>query len=399
MKAKTSPTSCGIQRTGWVKGHQQGFSLVEILVGIVIGMVGLLVIFRTVAIWDNHTRTTVSGGDAQVTGTLAMFNLERDIKQAGMGFGRAASGVMGCTVTGVDTQTSRNLNFRLRPVEITEGAGGGPDTVTVLAGNSSFFVENARIIGSTSTVKQFRDTTGLRQGDLAVLAPASGTACELIQITDNSDTAKVSVTHSGSGSYVPDVAYQPANPASAVSPRYNPSAGTTLTYAPGGTLFNLGSAPQRNVWTITSGRVLSRADEFQGATAVEVSDGVINMKAQYGVDANNDNVISDTEWVSSPAPVDWTRVRAVRVALLVRSSQFEKPVAAASTSVAMPPTPTSKNPTWAGGAFVMTNVDATSSADTHSDTDVVPENWRFYRYRVYEKVIPLRNMIWGNTPS
>jgi len=378
--------------------RQQGFSLVEILVGIVIGMVGLLVIFKTVAIWDNHTRSTVSGGDAQVAGTLAMFNLERDIKQAGMGFGRAASGVMGCTVTGVDTSGGgRNLSFPLRPIDLTVDATGGPDTLTVLAGNSSFFVDNARIVGATPTAKQFKDTTGLRKGDVAVLAPASGTACELIQITDNSDPDRVSVSHSGLGSYVPDVAYQPANPAAAVPPRYNVSTGTTGTYVPGGTLFNLGSAPQLNVWSVTGGRVLSRVNQMQGTAAVEVSDGVINMKAQYGVDADGNNEIANSEWVTT-APTDWSRVRAVRVALLVRSSQFEKPVAAASTSIAMPPTPTSKNPTWAGGTFVMTNVDATGSADTRSDTDVVPENWRFYRYRVYEKVIPLRNMIWGNTP-
>jgi type IV pilus assembly protein PilW len=373
---------------------QQGFSLVEILVGIVIGMVGLLVIFKTVAIWDNHTRTTVAGGDAQVAGTLAMFNLERDIKQAGMGFGRAASGVMGCAVTGVDTATSRNLSFRLRPIELTVNSTGGPDTLSVLSGNSSFFVDNARILGATATTKQFKDTTGFRNGDVAVLAPAAGGACELIQIT-NRAADSVTVTH-GTGSYVPDAAYLPSNPASAA--RYN-TVTTTGAYVPGGTLVNLGNAPQLNVWSITSGRVLSRSDQMTGAPAVEVSDGVINMKAQYGVDADGDNEISDSEWVIAlPTPADWTRVRAVRVALLVRSSQFEKPVAAASTSIAMPPTPTSKNPRWAGGTFVMTNVDATSSADSRTDTDVVPENWRFYRYRVYEKVIPLRNMIWGNTP-
>lgn len=397
MNAQASSTVALAKRARRRMLRQEGFSLVEILVGIVIGMVGLLVIFKTVAIWDNHTRSTVSGGDAQVAGTLAMFNLERDIKQAGMGFGRAASGVMGCTVTGVDTATGRNLSFPLRPIELTVDATGGPDTLTVLAGNSSFFVDNARIVGATPTVKQFKDTTGLRKGDVAVLAPASGTACELIQITDNSDADRVSVSHSGLGSYVPDVAYQPANPASAVPPRYNVSTGTTGTYVPGGTLFNLGSEPQRNVWSVTGGRVLSRVNQMQGTAAVEVSDGVINMKAQYGVDADGNNEIANSEWVTT-APTDWSRVRAVRVALLVRSSQFEKPVAAASTSIAMPPTPTSKNPTWAGGTFVMTNVDATGSADTRSDTDVVPENWRFYRYRVYEKVIPLRNMIWGNTP-
>jgi len=30
-----------------------------------------------------------------------------------------------------------------------------------------------------------------------------------------------------------------------------------------------------------------------------------------------------------------------------------------------------------------------------SNTFASPNNWRYYRYRVYEKVIPLRNMIWG----
>ena len=377
------------------KPSQRGFSLVEILVGIVIGMVGLLVIFKTVAIWDTHTRSTVSGGDAQVAGTLAMFNLERDIKQAGLGFGRAPSATMGCNVTGYDAVGSRNLSFSLRPVQITVDAAGGPDTVTVLAGNSSFFVDNARVLGATATTKQFKDTTGFRKGDVAVLAPATGSACELIQITDRTLDA-LTVSH-GVASYVPDIAYQPANPASAAMPRYNVSTGTTGTYAPGGTMFNLGNAPQLNIWSVTGGRVLSRLDAMQGATAVEVSDGVINMKAQYGIDANNDNIISDSEWVTT-TPTDWTRVRAVRVALLVRSSQFEKPLAANSASVARPATPTANNPAWAGGNFVMTNVDATRSADSYSDADVLPANWRYYRYRVYEKVIPLRNMIWGTTP-
>jgi type IV pilus assembly protein PilW len=381
-------------RTSKLQNQQGGFSLVEILVGIVIGMVGLLVIFKTVAIWDNYTRSTVSGGDAQVAGTLAMFNLERDIKLAGLGFGRAVPAVMGCAVTGRDVLTGRDLAFRLRPVDIAVNTAGGPDTITVLAGNSSFFVDNARILGATATTKQFRDTTGFRQGDVAVLAPAAGGACELIQITERAaDT--VTVTHANTGTYLPDVAYQPASPASTAAPRYN-KVNTTGSYVPGGTLFNLGVSPQLNVWSVANGRTLNRVDQMQGTAAVEVSDGVINMKAQYGVDADNDNVISDAEWVTT-TPTDWTRVRAVRVALLVRSSQFEKPVAANGASVAQPPTPTANNPTWAGGNFVMTNV--SGSADTHSDTAVDPDNWRFYRYRVYEKVIPLRNMIWGNTPQ
>ncbi len=44
----------------------------------------------------------------------------------------------------------------------------------------------------------------------------------------------------------------------------------------------------------------------------------------------------------------------------------------------------------------MTNVDGTPDAFGAANPD--PNNWRYYRYRVYERVIPLRNMIWGKCP-
>ena len=47
-------------------------------------------------------------------------------------------------------------------------------------------------------------------------------------------------------------------------------------------------------------------------------------------------------------------------------------------------------PKWASGYFTMTNVDGTADTSPNDAND-----WRHYRYRVYEKVIPLRNTIWG----
>ena len=66
-----------------------GLSLVEILVGVAIGLIGIVAIFQAVAVWSKHTQSISSGGDAQIAGTLALFNIERDLKQAGHGFGRA----------------------------------------------------------------------------------------------------------------------------------------------------------------------------------------------------------------------------------------------------------------------------------------------------------------------
>jgi type IV pilus assembly protein PilW len=375
----------------------RGFSLIEILVGVAIGMVGLLVIFKTVAVWDSHTRTTVAGGDAQVTGTLAMYNLERDIKLAGLGFGSAPSTVMGCTVTGEDN--GRALSFPLYPVQISaSGPAGSPDVISVLAGNSSFLSSSMVFTSSTATTKTTNaiGRGGFRNGDVVLVTgnetalPASA-SCALVQITDNVSGAPIAHV---AGSYTPDPFYSAASGAS----RFNASAGTGSTFG-GGTMFNLGPSPQLNQWQ-TNGRALSRTDYLHGTPAFEIADGVINMKAQYGVDADGNGIIADSEWTRT-TPTDWTKVRAIRVAVLVRSSQFEKPAATSASSVAVAVTSTSNAPapSWKDATanfFLMTNVDG--SADSFSDADAEPNNWRFYRYRVYEKVIPLRNMIWGTAP-
>ena len=379
------------QRTQSRKPRSGGFSLIEILVGIVIGMVGLLVIFKTVATWDSHTRSTTSGGDAQVSGTLAMFNLERDIKQAGLGFGTASPTVLGCAVKGTDSLKSRALDFPFYPVLITPGASAGePDRIDVLYGNSAYFGRNGEVTDSTTTTKKLKRRAGFRGSDVAVIAnPATApTACDLIQIADATNADNVTVSHAA-GTVIPDAAYVGASTTS----RFNGvSAGS---YGFGSSMYNLGTTPTLNRWQI-SGRALTRTDYLSDNAALEVADGVINMQAQYGVDANNDNTISDTEWVdpSAAAPTDWTKVRAIRVAILVRSSQFEKPPTEAASATAPAVTATAPKPSWASGSFLMTNING--SAD--SETTAVPNNWRYYRYRVYEKVIPLRNVVWGTAP-
>jgi len=79
--------------------------------------------------------------------------------------------------------------------------------------------------------------------------------------------------------------------------------------------------------------------------------------------------------------------------VLVRSRQFER---SADTSSTIPVPVTPNVPTYFGytGAkpFFMTNVDGTLDA---GPADTSPNNWRYYRYRVYERVIPLRNLLWG----
>lgn len=366
----------------------RGVSLVELMVGVAIGLIGVVAIFQAVSVWTKHTQTTSSGGDAQVAGTLALFNIERDVKLAGHGFGRAANSIMGCNV-----QTTIPGVINLRPVEIVaSGPAGSPDTINVFYGDSSFFVEEGTFVNSTAITKKLPRRGGYRMGDLAVVAgvvaASAPPACQLIEITDDTDPNGW-VAHTPAGAYVSFYT------ASAAVATFNTASSPAFGL---GKIYNLGPRPRFDVWQINNNRILSQTNVLTGAPAAQIAEGVINLKAEYGYDTNGDGRITNAEWLAvlPPGP-DWTRVLAIRVAVLVRSRQFERngdPGASGTAAI----TPTAANPRYfavPGPArnFLMNNVDG--SADGFTDLDADPNNWRYYRYRVYERVIPLRNMLWG----
>lgn len=371
----------------------RGVSLVELLVGVAIGLIGTVAIFQAVGAWTKHTQTAGAGGDAQMAGTLALFNLERDIKEAGHGFGMALAPVMGCNVQANDsTRGAPAFNFPLNPVNIVVGAGGAPDVINVLYGNSSFFVQAGTFDLSTPATKRLARRGGFRPGDLAIVADSGGALpgsanCQLIEVTGDANPDGLTIDHAvgGYNNFYTGAVGQPS--------RYNVAAGPVFAT---GTIYDLGPNPILNSWQITNnGHVLSRTEQIaNSATQLPVSDGVINVKAQYGVDINNDGQIATAEW-TNVAPANFRTVLAVRVSVLVRSRQFERNGDTDAT-VTKAITPTARNPTYFGlpaNTFLMTNVDGTP--DAFDDNAAVPNNWRYYRYHVYERVIPLRNMLWG----
>lgn len=371
-----------------------GLSLVEILVGVAIGLIGIVAIFQAVAVWSKHTSTTSSGGDAQVAGTLALFNIERDLKQAGHGFAKAGTPVLGCAVAFVDNAPARAFNFGLSPVSIAASGGGAPDAISILYGESSFYGAEGSFTDATATTKKLRRRAGFKKGDLAVVAVNAGASaatanCQLIEINDDSDIDGYTVGH-GAAPY--NSFYAPAS-SPMVAPRFN---GASAPFSTSGTMYNLGPQPRLDVWSIQSNRILTRTEIIHTTTPMQVAEGVINLKAEYGIDANADGTIAPGEW-TTVAPADWRQLLAIRVAVLVRSRQFERngdPGASGVRAV----TPTAANPYYFGDVtrkFLMTNVNGT--VDSFDDLTADPNNWRYYRYRVYERVIPLRNMLWGTT--
>ena len=350
-------------------------SLIEILVGVAIALVATLVIFQVFASSNAANRSTDAGNEAQISGNIGMFQIERDLKAAGMGFGTLTSmsslGVA-CNATAINpAQTPANFTFPLVPVVITPN-GAAPDQINVLYGDSAFMTAGRTYNSGTATNKTMAARGGIQQGDLAVVTNSAlpPTACELVEITANTNADGASVDH------VAGAGYTSFYSAAATVATHN-SAGTPASLNGTGVLYNLGPQPVLNQYQVLNNAlvVTNLLGSNGGATAV--AEGVVQLKAQYGIDDGTggapavagDGIISSSEWQTAApgVPADWSKVLAVRFALLARSSALEK------TAV------TTVNPAWVGGNFDMTGI----------------PNWQNYRYRVFESVVAMRNMLWG----
>ena len=65
--------------------RQRGMGIVEVMVGILIGMIVVLAIYNVFSLAEGYKRTTVGVADAQTTGLFAQFMLAREIGNAGTG--------------------------------------------------------------------------------------------------------------------------------------------------------------------------------------------------------------------------------------------------------------------------------------------------------------------------
>ena len=76
----------------------RGFTLVEVMVGVMIGLIATVVIFQVFAVSESQKRTTTGGSDAQQNGGFSLFQVERDIRMAGYGLNHMA--LLGCQING-----------------------------------------------------------------------------------------------------------------------------------------------------------------------------------------------------------------------------------------------------------------------------------------------------------
>jgi type IV pilus assembly protein PilW len=401
--------------------RERGFSIVELLISMLLALITFLSMFQMFDSWDKSKRSTASGGGAMVTGALAMFRLERDLRLAGFGFGNAVE--LGCTVNGYDaTRPDTGLgdyifNFPLTPLAIVNGLDGAPDQIITFYGSSEaasptrFFGTTAagaqpytsipNVVPVTSVTMEVGALGGIQQGDLVVIGQTA-TQCDLEEVTFTGNADRRTFDFNGSP-YTFAYTNTPNT-----QPRYNNPLGVTVA-ASNGRVYNLGPRPQRHIWQIRNNRTLAYVNDLRwvdtdadGANDfVDVADNIVNLQAEYGLAATvvagppqTCTASSTITWTSTdPSPECMRFLWAVRVGLLARSDHFEKtwgvPANAGNAAIA---------PQWIGGGFTMTNTDGTAdsyAASTLAAPSKNPKDWRHYRYRVFDAIIPMKNMMWG----
>jgi len=358
------------------KKSSRGFTLVEIMVGMVIALLGVIIIFQVFAVSEGYRRTTTSGGDAVQSGAIALFTLEREGRQAGYGINN--TDFLGCLIQGLDNLTGTAFTLELIPVKITQGALGAPDTITVMYGNGYLLTNPANIsqnMPNASSDFKVDNRYGFMEGDLVVAAEA-GKDCSLSQVSNlpGNPGQTDNLIHNPGNYTDPDTGQQ-------VAIRYNPSAsppGSGISYSTNAKLFNLGDLPSNNIYSVQNGQLMLQQLLFAAipAAATPLYDGIVQLQAQYGRDTTGDGVVDVFDEFAPANAADWATVLAVRLAQVARSSLREKPDPATGVC-----NTTTVLPTWSGGPITLTD-----------DTDGT--SWKCYRYKTYETTVPLRNMIW-----
>lgn len=335
----------------------EGFTLVEVMVAMVIGMLGLIIMMQVFSAAEGQRRATTGSGDAQSNGAMALYALQRDIRQGGYGFN--AVNAFGCPLL-LPAPASRTLS-QLAPVIVN------PPTADVPAGDAN--TDTLLLAyGSNEGPPEGDVITAVNAAQVAVSAAVNYRVGEQVIATPSAPTAGCSYT------LATVTAVTPPNLTIASSGAVD-----------GGTLFNLGANPRILAYAIRGGNLTVcdylAADCSSAANYIAIANNIVSLRAEYGHASTAVSGV-DTWDQTTPASANqatlaclWARTAALRIAIVARNSQVERD---AITTVA---------PTWAGSASA-TAVPIDLSGRT---------NWQNYRYKTFETIVPIRNLPWMGT--
>jgi len=364
-----------------------GFTLIELMVGVALGLLATLVISQVFLQYEGNKRASTSGSDAQVAGAVALFALQRDIQGSGYGLS-AWPEAMGCALSAqYDGAVALNpATDVLAPVIIGFGAtAADSDSITVMASGKLGYSVPSDVTAAHAQIDSVftvLSSQGVAVGDLMLAAPplsGAGVGCTLFMATAVTATT---VSHTAAG-----------------SPKWNGSTAIFPTsYASGSVLLNMGPNPIRRRYSVNptswSLQVQELLTSTGATTAQELFPQVVLVKALYGKSITSAGPVVTYSTTPPVLNADWRLVRAVRVVVVARSAQYERDVV--TSQLVWDLGPLTLDGVTNAKTGVLSTCNTTNQCVTLDVSASGPSNaWQHYRYKVFDTVIPLRNMVWN----
>jgi len=416
-----------------------GFTLVEIMIGLLIGLIGIVVIMETYAVSEGYRRTTTSGSDAQVNGAIAMYLMQRELRIAGYNLQPYIANQCTTVVLWYDN-LGKSKWLRFVPVEInpTGIPAGDPNTDVLLVayGNADTSVAGisaSQKVNSTDPFDIKVNSTSFRNGDYAFsLEPSSvagGTpSCVLHELTNVPNA-------SGNCGQVQPPSPQLEHKAAQYKSFSNGCQVTQATHNSAigikdpngvpvpmldskGQIFNMGGAPSAKIYAIRNGN-LTYCDTFTTFDCTDPNNyvvlvnDIVSMRAVLGGDfvgspppgttalgMLGDGSIDQWSRNAYGSANDVRRTVAIAIELTAKSGLREKsssgnpdPVACDATKA--PNLPDNAQTADWYASYVPLAAGSLAGAGIDLSQSDPQGQWKCYRYKLFQSVIPLRNLLWN----
>jgi len=337
---------------------EQGITLVDIVVALVVASMTIIVVAQAFVIIQTIRRTVSAAADAHAAAALTLRTLAIAAANAGAGLTQAADAFDDCPVA-ADVATT------VRPLTVLIADGGRADRPDSLIVRQSLAPSTvpARLLfaaaaGSSWIVEAI---DGFSVGDRIIATSRDG-RCAMTDLT--------SIAPAGPGAI-------------------------TLAHAPVDTdlpltslLLSLGPHARASTsrYDIVS-ETLRSTDIGNGDAPNPLASNIVNAKFQYGIDSDGDGAL-DTwvpaagEWsAANVAAAPWTtltRIKALRIGVIARTDKRDRTQ--------------TRDIRWV--LFDCELADKSACPGRLEGTFVAATDGG-YRYRVIETVVPLRNVLWN----
>jgi type IV pilus assembly protein PilW len=422
------------------RARQRGASMIETMVGILIGMIVIVVVYNILAVAEGYKRATAGISDAHITGLLSQFVASRDIANGGAGITMSAVSTSGPDLIGCINNEAGNpisglpvtaLDVAVRPIPVLVtdgGAAGVSDSFISLSTGGAhviwpvdFHSPPASVAAGAAIVVQ--SPNGFTVPVPTAAAPYWAIVMNNDQVVGSPTVGRCKVVR------ITNAVLDPAT--GLVTLTQDPLTATTIAYdsTQPSRFLNLG--PQglatRIRYDVDPASLALRTTELLAvppAAPNPIAQNIVLMKVQYGIDTNadgtvdcwtaadNKNTCVDGKDYSTAAVrafdlADLNRILAVRIGIVVRSDEPDLRV------LTDPTNPTLKDEAkavlngtrsqpWLFNCSTNTNAacqsrikvpmgpGATAGAPTCAPA-VICDYWR---YNTYETIVPLRNTIY-----